>query len=603
MRLWADVYDPTNTTRQGAGPIALVDATIKRVLDGPGTVSITIPIWEKRAVDLLTVKRVVRVYTDGSQATNYAKRQIGVFVIDDVDRGDDGSKSMTASGKDLLSLLRNKLTGLGRTYDNQDGGTIISSLLGLASWTTNSVTMGDTSRRFDRFNILKAVQSICEEKNYHFRLDDTTANKIELGQFGDDSGIRAINPGSLPRDIYTNEDVLLITSITKKSAGAELVNAVLPLGAGDGDAALTIENSTRGRSTTQTGGDGRDEYWLEDATSISAYGRIEKALDLKQISPITNSSSDVAAAATAVDDAAWTWLQRHKDPREEYELSCTKIGNVPSVGDKIRVDYRGEIVVFGDEPDADTSEIEKIRDDFYVISVSERWGVGGGNLTLEISNVDDASIGGEAAILVESAESVQVQGVAVKSVIQTYSYVYGRIVGDQTASPTALLPRVPSAEIPIRISDAVQDIIRCVITVTTKPLVTPVIPQLFNFTTDPLTGDVSFFTEFEDGTGSHRHQLDIDKAYFGQRFFALNNDTYPSEIELTINGTDRTSELGGTWLDGSSGTSGTFTLEISDILKSDGLQQTHELVFDSAGQGVIEVVVEVTAVTQTIKLS
>jgi hypothetical protein len=596
MKIWADVYDPTNTTRQGAGPIALMDATIKRVLDGPGTVSITVPLWEKRAVDLLIVKRVVRVYTDGSQATNYAKRQIGAFVVDDVNRGDDGNKSMTASGKDLLSLLRNKLTGLGRTYDDQDGGTIITSLLSLAGWTTNNVTMGNTSRRFDRFNILKAVQSICEEKNYHFRLDNTTANKIELGQFGDDSGIRAINPGSLPRDIYTNENVLLITSITKKSAGAELVNAVLPLGAGDGDAALTIENSTRGRSTTQTGGDGRDEYWLEDATSIATYGRIEKPLDLKQISPITNSSSDVAAAATAVDDAAWTWLQRHKDPREEYEISCTKIGSVPAVGDKIRVDYRGEIVVFGDEPDADTSEIEKIRDDFYVISVLERWGVGGGNLTLEISNVDDASIGGEAAILVGSAESVQVQGIAIKSTLQTYSYVYRRIIGEGSSK---------RARVPIRISDAILDIVRCIVYINTDVLQSP------NRASSNYTGSISGKTEDANPTTPHDHIVSIASGDGGTHLHDLlwapvEDDVYPQDLRIYINNVDKTSELSGPWATGGNSRVD-FQVEISDILKNDfSLQQEHRIdviAMESGARGEIEFTIELTVLTQTINLS
>lgn len=634
MRIWADVYDPTGVTKQGVGDIQPASVTVRRVLDGPGTVSITLPGTDSRAIDLLQPKSVVRVYVDGLKASDTA-REVGAFVVDAIPEGDGSSRSLRASGSDLLSLLNNKLVGLGRAYSNQSVTTIVTALAALAGWTVDAETglASDlTSVRYEAASTLKAIQKTLDYKGYHLRIDTGTNNQIQIGAFGDDNGLRVENVAHAPIDLYNNDDLLLIERLDIVTESNDLVNAILPLGAGSGDAALTLEKSTRGRMVTQTGGDGRNEYWLEDATSIATYGRIERRMDIKDIGPISNSASDVINAANALDDAAYAELQRRKNPRHAYGLTARKINATIQPGDQITLNYNGVVRdTLGNEV------VRAVRGAFWVLSVTERWGVEGGAVDLEIADVDtyDAGVAGT---VVGAIDAITVQGVAVQPYPAAFSYVYVRQMSSSF-----------TAKVPIYISNAMLDVTRCTVRFSTRPFRSNVAgaasggaavagstsegggdhnhrvlavtgisgfpgttlrPYLgrnsdggaFLYTKLESNSESDLWTEASSGAHSHSFSLSIPAHTHAMNYGIFDDSTYPQVISLAVNGTDRTVALGGTWA--ASNAAIEQSVEISDYLKAGTLQQKHELEFScTAGQGEVEVIVEVYGIIQNIAVS
>lgn len=622
MRLWADVYDPTGTTRLGAGGVMLRSASVRRVLDGPGRVNISTLGTDERALDLMQPKRVVKVYTDGVTG----KRELGAFVVDSIRMSDSSSKSLAVSGRDLLALLGNTNTGLGRAYSQQAVSAIVSGLAGLAGWSASVTDVEPLSVRFDGSSVLKALQVVAEQRGLHLRLG--TGMAVEVGTFGVDSGVRAEAVKLAHRDMYANDKLLMIETVELLTESADVVNAVLPLGAGDGDAVLTLAQSTRGGVTVRSGGDGRDEYWLEDAASIAQYGRVERRLDFNRIAPVTNSSADVENAANALYDAATVWLARHKQPRNSYKLACRKADVTVQAGDKLTLSYKGDIT----DGRGNVVDVRDVRGLFWVLSVTERWGVEGGALDLEIADVDTYNAG-EAGIVVGALDAIQVQGVAVKPFPFVNSYVYRREL-DSTHDAT----------VPLDVTDAVLDLTRVRVRITSRPFRSTAkgaaaggatastsagggvhnhrVLALTSYSGFPYTSDYPYLGRNSNGgsfsylklstngqdiwtydaSDSHTHDFSIPSHAHGMLYGIYDDTQEPDTIRLAINGADVTAALGGPW--GVGGGTVNTVVEVSDLLKAGGLQRLHELAFScDGGQGEIEVTVEVYGVMQSIRVS
>lgn len=70
--------------------------------------------------------------------------------------------------------------------------------------------------------------------------------------------------------------------------------------------------------SSATGPDGRTYYYLEDAAAVSAYGRRERVLSVKDAIPLANSAAGFQAAANALYDVTATFLERAAAPLESY---------------------------------------------------------------------------------------------------------------------------------------------------------------------------------------------------------------------------------------------------------------------------------------------
>lgn len=156
---------------------------------------------------------------------------------------------LTLSGPDQLDELRNVNCLLGRIFNGDNVDDAVDTLVSLAGWTadTTGVT-GTVYARFDGTSVLRALQEIARLKGYHFRLSGDKT--ITFGALGDDSGLRAIQPGSsVTPELELNNDVLLIDRLTWTHDSEAIANWIVPV-SGQMDALLTLAHSTRGGLTS-----------------------------------------------------------------------------------------------------------------------------------------------------------------------------------------------------------------------------------------------------------------------------------------------------------------------------------------------------------------
>jgi hypothetical protein len=97
----------------------------------------------------------------------------------------------------------------------------------------------------------------------------------------------------------------------------------------------------------------------------------------------------------------------------------------------------------------------------------------------------------------------------------------------------------------------------------------------------------------------HTHSITIPAHNHDIDYGITDDSETPDTIRVYINGSDKTTELGGPW--NVSGGTTEFNIEISDILKSGTLQQKHTVDFRcDSGQGELEVEVVMTTQQSTV---
>ncbi|MCZ2077916.1 MAG: siphovirus ReqiPepy6 Gp37-like family protein [Bryobacterales bacterium] len=402
MRIWADVYASDGTTRLGDGPIySIKSASFTKALDGPGTFTLTLPGADTRALTLLACKRRIKVYTDDNSDLF---RLLGDGTIETIaGKVSSTGLEITVSGADTLSLLRQTNTLMNRKYSAASVSTIATSLTALAGWTVSASGGNTTTIRYDGETVLKALQMLCEEQGLHFRLTSTPM-QVEIGAFGANSGYRATNVERIHDDLYDNEAITLIETLNLVTDSKDICNWILPLGAGEGVAALTLQYSTRTTPYTiqvATGPDGRNYYYLTDGTSAGLYGTIQKVVPFKDISPASNTQADYIAAANQLYDAAAAYLARWKDKLDTYSMTLRNVRPIDP-GEKIHVRFKG--VVYRD---GSPYTYRDINQDMWVMNVQEYVSEGGISQTLQVATVDRYALDAAEAVVrsMEAADS------------------------------------------------------------------------------------------------------------------------------------------------------------------------------------------------------
>ncbi len=616
--LWVDVYD-AGGNRLGDGPVtSVVSASVKRVLDGAGSISVVFPATDQRALDLLQNERHIRIFVEHDSTT----RELGRGVIRQL-RLDvrESNMRLRATGPDELDALSRKSVLLGRKYDNQGISTIVNNLLTLVSGWTATVDggLGNLSTRFDGSNVLKALLTVVEQQGLHLRAG-TSSNSIEVGAFGADSGLLVYGPlERVTSELSARDDMLLIETLSQTNKSAGVVNWIVPLGAGNGEAALTLEHSTRTAPyaiQSMTGPDGRTLYYLSDSASIAGYGQIERILVFKDIAPVENNATDVELAANALYDAAAAKLERISQLQETYKFACRKPRQTIRPGDKIAVRYKGVI-----ERDGQPLTYADVDDDFWVLAVRERVGLDGIRLSLEVCTVDQHALDA-AKIIVGALDALQVRDVAVQPYYSKSGFTYVRQLDD-----------THTATVPIKITDATMFLQRALVRVKTRPfralasgassggahrhqmwdsgaVVSPAAPKDVGYVcldADAPGGNGTVHYWRQSGSASTPSELwtfGSSDTHSHTLTYGINDDTeYPDTLRVSINGVDRTSALGGPW--GSGGSAVDVTLDVTDYINAAAtLQQEHTVQFScDGGQGEVEVLVELYEVIQTIAVT
>lgn len=627
MRLWAEVYDASGN-RLGDGPVtALKNASIDRRLDGVGSITLSAPLSDRRARELLTNEARVRLYVEADGET----RELGRGIVRSVRlAATEGGFNLIADGPDELDELKRVNTLLGRSY-TATAASIVNSLVALAAGWSASVSGGTNliGARYDGASVLKALQELVEQQGLHLRAG-TAARSLEVGAFGSDSGLRIVQAERIHRGLLRNDDLALISRLDIVLDSEDVVNWVIPLGQGEGAAALSLQHSTRSSPytiQTTTGPDGRTLYYLSDSASIASYGQIEAVKTFRQIGAVSNSDADLENAANALYDAAAYWLQRASVRLDSYRCSVKKARLTIRPGDKVRLVYKG-IVYRKNRP---FSFID-VDGDFWVMKATERYGLEGATLDLELASVDRQAMN-EARILVGALEAIKINNLRVQTYQNRSSFVF-----------YYQMDSTHHADVPVELSDATTALNRCKIRVITRPFRATASGaasgggqtssaagdhrhRMFTFVSNAnLTPGANFdtwnariadssnnndniflwvasggTTEIwtETASGTHTHTID-DHTH--DLTYAIHDDTVnPNTVSIYIDGVDRTSALGGPW--GGGGVAMDEELDITTYLVNavGGLRQNHTVQLRcSSSQGEALVMVELVETIQAI---
>lgn len=532
MQLWADVYDPDGNVKVGKAPITeIISASITRNLDGAGNLEITVPPSANN-LDALINERQLWVY---AQADNEPPRLIGTGYIRKrrIIAGVSGMQ-MSISGPDLLDALRRKSVLLGRIFNAQAIGTIASDLIGLVGngWQVSvdtSISADTQTARFDGSTILKAFIRVAEEKGAHIRAG-LQPKTLELGSFGSNTDLMAIEPpASVSVEMYSNDNVLLIDRITQLEESDDVVNWIIPIGAGEGVAAQTLKESTRTGPypiQTMTAPDGRTLYYISNAPSVLRYGEIQRVVTFKEIGPIANSTTAKTLAANALYDAAAAWLERNSEKLTTYQITVKKCRRVIRPGDKIRLVWNGSVQT----AEGDVVPIN-VDGYFWVMQVTETVNTGGMGVSLQIASVDRVAKDA-ARMLVGALESVSVTNVSV----QTFPYWSSDTYRDYVCYlSTTGVGRY--ATFKLEFDDSVTDIVSVKLRFKSSPLialsrmtaVAPVAGTNFDCVFDVVEGD-----EHPKGLHLYVNSVDVSTSYGGPwNPTATDNNTINVECDIT----------------------------------------------------------------------
>lgn len=617
MRLWCDVYDAAGG-RLGAGPVLLTTAAVTRVLDGVGAIRLSAPGTDGRARALLVNENRVRIWWQANDGADI--RELGRGVIRRVRAsGSPEDWSLTVEGADDLDTLTRISTRLGRKYSGQSVAAIAADLVGLVSgWSASASGGSPTDARFDGQSVFNALLGLAEGQGLHVRARPG-ANTVEVGAFGSDAGLRLVNPVGAYPDLDDHDEIGLIERIEVESDSEAVCTRLYPLGAGIGEAYLTLAKATRASPyAIQTATlNGIVHYFLEDASASADYGVIEKVGKFSQIAPLSNSEADQEAAANALYDVAAAWLQRYSQRLDAYRLTVRKARLTVRPGDRVRLVYNGVVM-----RDGAVVHYLDVDADFWVMEATERVGIEGAALDLVLASVDRHAQD-SARLVIGALEDLKLDGVAVKPYLNLRSYVFPRVID----------PTHP-AVVPVRMSNATQRLNRCVVKIKTRSYVSTVAPGIENtlhqHTTFAYVDGVTpayagpfYWRQFllYDSTGSPiQFLLPVSEetadiiAYSGTETnedyltlaYGLQEDSLtPDTLRLFVNGTDYTASLGGPWAVG--GGNAEVTLDITQAILTEAggdLQQEFEVRLTcDADQGEVEWIVEIYEVIQSIAVA
>lgn len=386
IEFYIDLFD-ANDAIIGSGPVTTAtewESTGR--MDQAGSFRFSMPASDPKAIYIEERNRVrCKAYIEGAWV------YVGDGIINQIDTeiADDGTAMLNVSGPDLVGELAGFTTGYFDTSELSDtppdAFTVMLALSNIAAteygvdWDVTSLSPVSVQvyARFMGESILGAYGSLAENTGYHFRYN----GERELAFFGSfiDSGIRAVQPlGTL------GVGTCAITGISRSVETHDLVTRVYPFGGGQGYARLNLKPSNRSVPTGYAADFALN--YLEHSAAVTQYGRIDKWVEFKDISPISNTDADVRAAANYLFDVAKVWLDSQAERLTRYDLTVAQCGEVLRPGETIRVVCRGD----GFSIDEDLNILEAtlrldpsgLRTTSLVVTDGNRWPATDANLVV-----------------------------------------------------------------------------------------------------------------------------------------------------------------------------------------------------------------------------
>lgn len=629
MRVWARIDNASGTLTGANWLWRINNLSVTRALDGAGRISFGVPGTDVNANNLLQEERRVAIYLhDGN-----VKRQLARGVIKKLGARSVGGSlwERTVECEDELTLLKNISTLFGRTFSATQimggGSSVVETLVGLVSgWSATGTVSDVITARFDGENVLKALQRIARDTGNHLRLN-ATSKQLEFGAFGSDSGITLMGAGRITRGLLANDSVGIITSMTLQSESGVLFNRIYPFMNSMGEAVAGLEYSDRSISggydydrESVTGPNGQELYYIEDSASIAQYGLIEKFGFYREVAPLSNSAAALLIAGNSIYDSSAVQLTRYSQPQKTYRVSVKKVGTIQP-GDVIHIHYRGAIMNRAGE----LVDFRNINDDFWVLSVTERFGADGITTELEVSNID-ARQKDIAEVILGKIEALEIGNTRVQR------YFSRDIFKDKFE-----MDSTHNADFTIDLTDAVQDKVRIQLTLKTQPFRTTassVVPdseltessetdvQIASMLIPSADVDTGFYWRtflFTDGTSTYNLRLQVQNAsdnviFKGNdpghthvipditlNYGIVDDTTYPANVTIYVNGADRTEDITGSATLDAGGAGIDTTWDITDVVNL--AQENTISIRCASGQGLARIEVEEYLIIQAIKVS
>lgn len=242
---------------------------------------------------------------------------------------------------------------LGRAYEDATPLAILTDMVSLVpGWAVGTVGTpinATSSVSAEGASVWAAMRQLAERFHFHLRAN-LIEQTIDLGAFGDVSGLRFTNLPNYDPVQTDYPDVIPIRTVQVVKTSREIWNSLLPHGPGQGEAALTISDSTRTEPyeiLTATAPDGRSLHYIEDAASVARYGRRQRVVADKNALPKEATEEALIAANNALYDGAATVLTESKDPVHTYRVSPGTMAHSDGgihrfkLGDTAHLVYRG----------------------------------------------------------------------------------------------------------------------------------------------------------------------------------------------------------------------------------------------------------------------
>ena len=601
MRIWAHI-DNAAGDLVSAGPLMnLRSCSVTRAMDGAGSFRLEAFGTDARALALLQNERRVTLYV-GNEANG--KRVLGRGIITELGAQDSPTGwTRVASGPDMLHGLKNISTGRALTYSDAQVQTIVDGLIAKVSgWTADCSLTETFTARFDGESVLKALQAIAQANGVHLRESLTVPGTLEVGAFGTVGDLRVMNTGGMYLAAEQNPDLVFIERLSVLSASETLCNRVVPFMAGIGESDLGLENATLSSPYTvqNTTVNGQTIYYLEDATSVTAYGLKEKYLKIDNIAPITNSAAAIELATDAMYSVAANYLLRRKDPQNTYRVTVRGLrGYTVQPGDKIHVRYKG---VTHDDA-GNIVNYADINGDFWVLKVTERVGVEGYAMDLDISDIDrhPEDI---AETIIGEMENLSLSQTRVKPYFNGDTTIIERMIDSSHPFTTKM-----------DFTDMVQRAVRIRLKLRTRPLRTPVDEFILMQSPGSVGAGPWYYRElnFKDAVSDSVQQMllpttiesnpvQMSALLSAVSSWEITDDTvYPAGISITISGTSVT---GGPW--GAIDSALEQVIDVTSYFEdaAGGLQQEHDIVVScTSGRGIVEMEIERYMIVQAIKVT
>lgn len=401
MLFWVDVESSTGV-KYGDGALSTISYwKSTSVLDGVGRFEFEISASDPRS-NIIKPKRVVRCYTRVLNSIS----EIGSGIVDKITPtiSSTGETIIKVEGDSLLRELTYRSVGFLNLTDGLGNGVnnAVSQIMSFApdNWSIDkSIGSGETLTNvygsFSGENILNALVKVAENKGEHFRYGGNR-QIVWLGNDLLSSGIRAVEDGD-PISIEGNDAICIVDSLEELTDTYSIASRIYPFGSGVGDSQLTLYSTTR---TVPAGYilDKQNNCLISTQTE-SEFGRIDKYLSFKEISPVSNSDLDLTNAANSLYDQSFVWLQKHSKAEQFYKIKVLKLNKIIYPGQTIRVVFKRVIdgnTTFSIDRDLyileTTNEIDTsgIRTSELTVATVSRWNES--DATALVKELEQASI-------------------------------------------------------------------------------------------------------------------------------------------------------------------------------------------------------------------